>query len=59
MNPSNYSTISFPLLGLELNPDRVLTLGPLTIHYYGVIIAAGLLLAKVMEYMQSAACVIS
>ena len=45
MNPSDYSTISFPLLGLELNPDRVLTLGPLTIHYYGLIIALGLMLA--------------
>lgn len=45
MNPSNYSTISFPSLGLEFNPARTLTLGPLTIHYYGLIIACGLLLA--------------
>ena len=44
MNPANYSLISFPSLGIEVNPGRVLELGPLTIHYYGVIIAAGLLL---------------
>ena len=47
MNPSNYSTISFPGLGLEINPGRVLSLGPLTIHYYGLIIALGLMLAVV------------
>jgi len=42
--PANYSSISFPFLGIEVNPPRVLELGPLTIHYYGAIIAAGLLL---------------
>ena len=47
MNPANYSAIAFPFLGLEVNPPRVLTLGPLTLHYYGAIIAAGLLLAMV------------
>ena len=47
MNPSNYSTISFPGLGLEINPGRVLSLGPLSIHYYGLIIALGLMLAVV------------
>ena len=45
MNPSNYSSISFPFLGLELNPPRSLELGPLNIHFYGIIIACGLLLA--------------
>ena len=44
MNPANYSAISFPSLGIEVNPGRVLELGPLTIHYYGAIIALGLLL---------------
>lgn len=43
----SYSTISFPSLGLELNPGRYIELGPLTIHYYGVIIAVGLLLAVI------------
>ena len=45
MNPANYSTISFPFLGLELNPGRSFSLGPLEIHYYGLVIALGLLLA--------------
>ena len=45
MNPANYSSISFPFLGIEVNPPRILELGPLTIHYYGAIIALGLVLA--------------
>ena len=45
MVPADYSSISFPFLGIEVNPPRVLELGPLTIHFYGAIIAAGLLLA--------------
>lgn len=46
MNPANYSTISFPFLGgLELNPPRAWSLGPLTIHLYGLVIACGLLAA--------------
>ena len=45
MIPANYSSICFPFLGIEVNPPRVLELGPLTIHYYGAIIAAGLMLA--------------
>ena len=47
MVPANYSSISFPFLGIEVNPPRALELGPLTIHFYGAIIAAGLLLAMV------------
>ena len=45
MSPRNFSTISFPSFGIEVNPPRTLELGPLTIHYYGLIIAVGLLLA--------------
>ena len=45
MNPSNYSHISFPFLGVEVNPPRALELGPMTIYYYGLIIAVGLILA--------------
>ena len=45
MIPANYSTISFPFLGIEVNPPRVLELGPAVIHYYGLIIAIGLMLA--------------
>ena len=43
----NYSKISFPIFGLEINPDRVLQLGPVQIYYYGLIIAIGLCLAAV------------
>ena len=45
MNPKYFSVISFPFLGLEVNPPRTITLGPLTIHFYGLIIALGLVLA--------------
>ena len=40
-----YSTISFPSLGLEINPPSYFELGNLSIHFYGVIIAFGLVLA--------------
>ena len=43
----NYTKISFPLFGLEINPDRVLDLGPVQIYYYGLIIAIGLTLAAI------------
>lgn len=45
MNPANYSLISFPALGIEVNPPRSFDLGPMTIHLYGLIIATGLMLA--------------
>ena len=45
MNPSVFSSISFPVLGIEVKPPRTLSLGPLTAHYYGLIIAIGLILA--------------
>lgn len=47
MNPSNYSTIFFPALGLELNPPRGFQIGSLDIRFYGIIIALGLILAVV------------
>ena len=45
LNPANYSAISFPLLGIEVDPIRTLSIGPLTIHMYGAVIALGLFLA--------------
>lgn len=45
MNTANYSVISFPSLGLEVNPGRMLQIGPLQIHYYGLVIAFGMMLA--------------
>jgi len=47
MNPANYSTISFPFLGLEVNPSRTFSIGPLSAHFYGLVIAFGLILAVV------------
>lgn len=41
------TTITFPGLGLEMDPGRVISIGPLTIYYYGLIIVAGLLLAAI------------
>ena len=43
----NYTTISFPGLGLELDPGRYIELGSFKIYYYGIIIALGLMLAVV------------
>ena len=40
-----YSTISFPGLGIEIDPSRSFSLGPLNIHMYGLIIACGLIAA--------------
>ena len=45
MNPSNYSAISFPFLGLEIDPPRGIDLGVVDIRFYGLIIATGLMLA--------------
>ena len=47
MNPENYSTISFPALGFSWDPARSFSIGPLTINFYGLIIAIGLMLAVV------------
>ena len=45
MNPSNYTSISFPTFGIEVNPGRSIPLGNFSIYYYGLVIALGLLLA--------------
>ena len=47
MNFDKFTTISFPLFGLEMNPPRSLEIGSLSIRYYGVLIALGLILAVV------------
>ena len=54
MNPANYSTISFPFLGgLEMNPPRAFSLGPLTVHLYGLVIACGLMAAVIYACKRS------
>ena len=45
MNPQSFSTISFPIFGIEVNPPRFVEIGPLTVYFYGIIIGIGLLLA--------------
>ena len=42
-----YTNISFPSLGINIDPVREITLGPLSIHLYGVMIALGLTLAVI------------
>ena len=41
------SPISFPGLGIEINPSDGFSIGNFTIKWYGVIIAVGVLLASV------------
>ena len=48
-----YSEISFPALGISWDPGRSLSIGPLTFHYYGIIIGLGLLLAIVYAWKRS------
>ena len=47
MNPSDFSVISFPELGIEVNPIRAINIGAFSIHLYGLVIAVGLLLAVI------------
>ena len=42
-----YANISFPSLGLELNPPRGIDIGNFSIRFYGLFIALGLVLAVV------------
>ena len=45
MNQYTYTEISFPALGIQWDPARSFSIGPLTMHYYGLIISLGLVLA--------------
>ena len=42
---NTYTTISFPFFGIELDPIRVIQIGPFSLHIYGLIIGLGLMLA--------------
>ena len=53
MNPANFSTISFPSLGIEIDPPRGVSVGPLTFNLYGIVIACGLLLAVLYGYRRA------
>ena len=50
---TNY-IIDFAGLGLKINPPASFTIGPLTIHLYGVILALGLVLAVVYALRRKA-----
>ena len=43
----NFTKISFPTFGIEVDPVRSFSVGPLNIHLYGIIIAVGLVLAVI------------
>ncbi len=45
-----YENISFPGLGINWNPPSYFTIGSLSIHFYGILIASGLLLALVYAW---------
>ena len=45
-----YTTISFPGLGLEMNPPRSFELFGLNIYLYGIVIAVGLVLPVTTYY---------
>ena len=53
MRPANFSSISFPSLGIEVNPPRSLELGLLNIYFYGLVIALGLILAVMYALKRS------
>ena len=42
-----YTNISFPSLGIDIDPVREFSIGPVSIHMYGLIIACGLVLATI------------
>ena len=51
VNP--YTVISFPSLGIEWNPGSSFSVGSLSFHYYGLLIALGLLLAVLYGWKRS------
>ena len=50
---NEYTNISFPALGIDWNPGRSLDFGSLSIHFYGILIAMGLLLAVIYAWKRA------
>ena len=50
---NQYTTISFPFFGIEIDPIRVIQIGPLSLHIYGLIIGLGLILAVLYGWRRS------
>lgn len=45
MNPRNYSVISFPSFGIEVDPPRGIPFDEPRVYFYAIVIAVGLMLA--------------
>jgi len=50
---NKYTTISFPFFGIEIDPIRVIKIGPLSLHIYGLLIGLGLMLAVLYGWRRS------
>ena len=50
---NKYTTISFPFFGIEIDPIRVIEIGPLSLHIYGLLIGLGLMLAVLYGWRRS------
>ena len=50
---NKYTTISFPYFGIKIDPIRVIEIGPLNLHIYGLLIGLGLLLAVLYAWRRS------
>ena len=48
-----YTTISFPGLGIEFDPIREFSIGPVNVHLYGLIIGIGMILAATYAMKRS------
>ena len=47
------TTISFPFFGIEIDPIRVIEIGPFSLHIYGLLIGLGLMLAVLYGWRRS------
>lgn len=47
---NSYTVISFPGLGIEWDPIRTISVGPFSIHLYGLIIGIGMMLAVIYAW---------
>ena len=50
---NQYTTITFPFFGIEIDPIRVIEIGPFSLHIYGLLIGLGLMLAVLYGWRRS------
>ena len=50
---NKFTTISFPFFGIEIDPIRVIEIGPFSLHIYGLLIGLGLMLAVLYGWRRS------